>query len=111
MAGQLNPVGVVDAILASEELRNGLFRAVSSSERSVQQRRRNETVEEEVSAVFRGNSTGTPVSTVSSVSNTPVSNTPLLTSANRFNFGETSRSQSYPIFQMRRNYSSQAPKR
>jgi hypothetical protein len=111
MAGQLNPVGVVDAILATEELRNGLFRAVSSSERSVQQRRRNEKVEEEVSAVFSGNSTDTPVSTVSSVSNTPVSNTPLLTSANRFNFGETSLSQSYPIFQMRRNYSSQAPKR
>ena len=102
MAG-IDPGGVVDAILSSEELRNGLFRAVTASERCTPLgTRRNETVQEEVSAIFRGNS---PAAQTAS-SQSPVVN-------NQNNFVRTSRggTQHWPIFQMRRNYAATGAKR
>ena len=90
MAG-IDAGGVVDAILSSEELRNGLFRAVTASERGTPPNsRRNETVEEEVSAIFRGN-TPAAQTTPSQSSSLAVNN--------------------WQIFQMRRNYAAAGAKR
>ena len=90
MAG-IDPGGVVDAILSSEELRNGLVRAVTASERCTPPGiHRNETVQEEVNAIFRGNSPG--AQTTPSQSGSPAVN-------------------DWPIFQMRRNYAAAGAKR
>ena len=111
MAG-IDPGGVVDAILSSDELWNKQFRAVAASERSTppatpQNRSRNETVADEVSAIFRGSTYST-----TSTPTTPVTLSHVSV-VDRSNFGGPSQteSQSWPIFQMQRNYAAAGAKK
>ena len=76
MAG-IDPGGVVDAILSSEELQNGLVRALTASERCTPPgTRQNETVPEEVSAIFCGNNPAAQTTPLQS-GNVSVSNWPI----------------------------------
>ena len=100
-----DPRGVVDKILSSKELRNGLFRAVTESS-CVPQNSRNETVEKEVSAVFRGRSA--PVETA-----VPSTLPPTAVVHCRSSLGETNQAatQNRPMFQMRSHFATTTAKR